>query len=44
MAAKDRLVGGVKNKRKYKKGERKAPLRIQSIGTEEDTPLVSVIL
>ena len=44
MAENDRLVGKGNKKRKEKKVRRKTPLRILSIGTEEDMPLGSVIL
>ena len=44
-AAKDRLDGGDKNKRKDKKViSNPPPLRLHSRGTEEDMPLGSVIL
>ena len=39
----DRLVGGRNNVSKYKKGRRKTPLRLCSRGTEEYTPLGSVV-
>ena len=41
---KDRLGSGGKNNSKHKNGIRKNPLRLRSIGTEENTPLVSVHL
>ena len=43
-AAKDRLGGGGKKKRKHKKGIRKTPLRLHSRGNGEDKSLGSVIL
>ena len=38
------LGGGGNNKRKWNTGRRKTPMRLLSRGTEEDTPLGSVIL
>ena len=43
-AAKDKLGGGGENNSKEKKGRSKTPLRLRSIGTEEYSPLGSVIL
>ena len=38
------LVNGGKNNRKENKGESKTPLMLRNKETEEDTPLVSVIV